>query len=344
MAVALRLLAVPIARLLIALILWGLALTTRAWLKPMYTAMGKKDSFMGQVLRGSGVGYLVKGIDWATHWTAHKISHHAAGNVAPLGHYLEGHAQRTRAINAATVAFAEASAAAVHDLRFHTMPRAIHRQVAPVAATAAGAAVLGRRSISLGQKERTERRRSIDRLARVLGGLAIGFAGIDALVKRPHARAHHRDHTTTIPRTATQAGRTAAQVRAHARRIARLERLLSAGALAAAITAVLIRAIPSWRCSNFGNIRRSLKCSHWRWLEALLFLAVDVLTLRDLCLLVGYIERGATAFQPVIHELVVTGENFLCGDPGHMPSAIVGTDRDNSPGYASGVVGADFSY
>jgi hypothetical protein len=338
-----RLLAVPMARIVIALVLWGIALTTRQWLKPMYAAMANQHSFMGKVLKGTGIGYLVKGIDWATHKTAHAISHHAVANVAPLTHYQQGIASRTRHVNDAQARFAEAAAASMYHLRHRTMPHAIRVQVHPVAIAASRAGTLAGRSISLGQKERRERLRSIDRLAKEVGTLALGFLGIDYLVKRHHARAHHHDHVSTLPKTAAQVGRTRAQVKAQGRRISRLERLLRAGAIAAAVTAVLVRAIPSWRCSNFRNVRRLLRCSHWRWLEALLFLAVDALTLRDICLLVGYIERGAVAFQPYVHELIVTGENWICGDMNHMPSAIVGSDRDSTAGFASGVVGADFA-
>ena len=75
----------------------------------------------------------------------------------------------------------------------------------------------------------------------------------------------------------------------------------------------------------------------------MLFLAVDALVVHDLCLLVGYVERAASAFQPVIHSLVVAGENFVCGDPRHMPSAITARDRADSPGFASAVVASDLA-
>ncbi len=343
MVIVARLLAVPLTRIVIAIVLWGIALTTRQWLKPMYAAMADKNSFMGKVLKGTGIGYLVKGIDWATHQAAYAMSHHASANVTPVAHYLQGHAHRITVTNAAHAAFADATADSMARLRFHTMPHAIRRQVHPVAVAADRAGTMARRSISLTQRERHERRRSIDRLAKETGTLALGFLGIDYLVKRHHAKAHHRDHVTTIPRTAEIAGRTRAQVRSHSRRLARLERLLGATALAGALTAILARTIPSWRCNNFRNLRRNLRCSHWRWLEAMIFLAVDVLTLRDLCMLVGYIERGAVAFQPVIHGLVVSGENFICGEGGKMPSALVAADRGDTPGYASGISGADFA-
>ena len=344
MVIVARLLAVPVARIVIAIVLWGLALTTRSWLNPMYKAMANKNSMFGKVLKGTGVGYLVKGIDWAAHWTAHKVTGHAVGNIAPLARYQQGIAHRTRLVNQAQIDFASTAAASMEHLRFRTMPRAIHRRVHPVAVAADRAGTLARRSISLEQKERRERMRSIDRLAKEAGALALGFLGIDYLVKRHHAARHHRDHVRTIPQTARIAGRTRAQVRAHNRRIARLERLLGVGALTALLTGILARTIPSWRCNDFRFLRRSLKCSHWRWLRYLLFFAVDALTLRDLCLLVGYIERGAASFQPVVHELIVSGENWICGDPSHMPSGLTAGDRASSAGFASGITGRDFAY
>jgi hypothetical protein len=339
--VVIRLLTVPAARWVIAIVLWGLALTTRAWLKPTYASMANRRSFLGSVLRGTGVGYLLKGLDWSTHKAAQAISHHAAGNVTPLARHTQALALRTRYVNDAHARFAEATADSFHHLRFRTMPVAIRRQTRPIARKAAIAGATADHALARWKAERASRQRSISHINRKLGALALGFAGIDYLVKRHHAHQHRASHQAAHRAVTRDIPRLRARSRSHARRIGRLERLLGASALAAALTAVLVRAIPSWRCSNFRNLRRLLRCSHWRWLEALLFLAVDALTIRDLCMLVGYVERGAAAFQPVIHELMVAGENFVCGDPRHMPSGITDADRADSPGFASAIVAAD---
>jgi hypothetical protein len=339
-----RQLALSLTRWVVSFFLFGATISAGAWTRALYSAVTNKNSFLGTALRFTPVPVIAKGLDWAVHKFHHNVSHHAAANVAPMAHYFDGLATRSRAMNMAHVAVAESTAQGFYDMRHKVMVPYVRARVRPVMRHAVRGEALGERSISLGRRETNERRRSISHINTKLGALALGFLGIDYLVKRHHAKAHQHAHLHTIPKTAAQAGRTARQVRAHARRISRLERLLRAGALAAAITAVLVRTIPSWRCSNFRNIRRLLRCSHWRWLEAMLFLAVDALALRDLCQLVGYIERGAVAFQPTVHALIVTGENFVCGDLAHLPSGVAAADRADSPGFASGIVGADFAY
>ena len=47
------------------------------------------------------------------HKAAHVISHHATAHAAPLARYTQGIAHRTRAVNAAHVNFADATAHAL---------------------------------------------------------------------------------------------------------------------------------------------------------------------------------------------------------------------------------------
>jgi hypothetical protein len=335
-----RALSVPIARIVVAVVLWGLALTTRSWLQPVYEAMSHKRSFFGQVLRGTGVGYILKGLDWMTHRAAHRISHSTAANVAPVGRYLDAQAARTRAANAAAAAHADAVADAFTRLRYWTMPRAIHAQVRPVAVA------VDRTRVRVGVLDRRERehwrrlRRGIDRIEHKAAAALLGFLGIDYLVKRHHKALHHAKHRTgdtiakrTLPRLQNR-------VRSHGRRLTKLEKLVTVGAIGALVASFAPRRFPSWRCSSARNLRRNLRCLHWRWLEGLLFAGVDVLLIRDVCLLTRYIESGAATFAPVVHNLMVAGENFICGDTAHLASAIEPGDRAGSSGFASAATSA----
>lgn len=338
------LLAVPLARIVIAIVLWGLVRTANSWMHPLVDSMTKQRSFLYKLLRASGALVVLRGVDWVVHRATHRMSHSAALNTAPVGKYLDGVAARMRAVNGAQVAHADAVADSMTQLRFKTVPYLIRVRVRPVAVAAAAAGAYAGR---IDHRERAHAKklaRGIDRLEDKALALALGFLGIDYLVKKRHKAKHHASHrgadhvrTKDVPQIKTR-------VRSHGRRITKVEKAITTGAIGALVASFALSRFPSWRCSNARNLRRLLRCSHWRFLESLLFIAVDVLTLRDLCALVGLIERGAIAFQPTVHNLLVAGENFICGDSAHMPTAIVASDRDDSPGFASGVISADLAY
>src|SRR5207237_5122372 len=140
-------------------------------------------------------------------------------------HIVPGHARRTRALNQSHAAFAEETATATYRLRHNVLPREIHRSVAPVRVRANYAAHTAEHSISLWRRERAARRHGIDRLAKEIGALALGFLGIDYLVKRGHRAYHHRSHARADRATTHDIPAIKATQRTHARRISRLEKL-----------------------------------------------------------------------------------------------------------------------
>lgn len=297
MGIAIELLATRLLPVLVGL--WQLAGTkaARATGLAILHGIAAVPRFLVGVIRHGSIQQIEGDARRAMHRTGAEVSRHAATNTGPVAKYMHGVAHRTRAVNEAQAHFAEVTASSVYRLRHNVMPHAIRVQVRPVRHRAQVAQHTADIALQRWKAEKRSRERSISHIRKKwLIPLGLAFAGIDAYVKRPHAHAHHKAHVQTIPRTVRQ-------VRAHGRRIARIERAITRAAIAAAVGVAIARIMPSWRCSNFRNFARKLRCSHWKWLDDLLFGALALIAVVDPVALARAAVRVEDTLEAVIREI-----------------------------------------
>lgn len=157
--------------------------------------------------------------------------------------------------------------------------------------------------------------------------------GIDRLAHRVTAEIGQAEHALTA-----RVGITSRQIRRLARRTTRVERLLGASALTAAVAVALERLGLRWlRCPALGRAGRKIGCRGFGLLEDLLAVSFAPLLLTDACKLVHEIERLAIKAQPAIDAFVLGIEGFLCGGPSSLPSAIEPSDLERVAALPTGL-------
>jgi hypothetical protein len=209
----------------------------------------------------------------------------------------------------------------IDHLRHRTIPRMIHVRVKPIRKTAERAEAEARSAAGFAHSHvhSPTRPGTVQRVTEIQH------------VAMPHAREwdwihhHYKELQHAVTGAATEAvavplphapawiGRTARQVRWHARRLKRLEALLGVTGMAVAMARVF--GLPNWRCLTRGNIGRAARhfCGLDKWLVDLLLLgSVEAFVATDLCEFTHLLGIAAKAERPMLMELVSV-ENVLVG-------------------------------
>lgn len=138
----------------------------------------------------------------------------------------------------------------------------------------------------------------------------------EALAAREAATIAH-DVTVTLPHEIAHAeawiGRTAKQARAHARRLANIEALLTVAGVAALVNVALSTLKLNWiKCPALGRIGRKHGCAPWHLLEDMLGGTFLALAATDICKWSALMTGAAQEIRPVLVS-VVGVENALVG-------------------------------
>jgi hypothetical protein len=281
---------VPLIPLVVAFALLALHQTTNMWLRPLLDGLVHPKGNILVRVAASPITTLLRGILWIERHVRSLLSHAFDVHAPMLGRWLHGHTVRVETTAREMGGLAADTADSLGYLRHHTLPRVAKSAAAPALERSKVAQRTARRSISLTHREAGDRRRSIDRLRKVLGPLALGFLGIDFLVRGHHARAHHYDHTHTLPHAAAgaaAAGREAARLgkisARHESLLRRLAKLLTVTGFGALLWRVLIKWKLSWlRCANWRKLGPAICNMHPGAFANLLGLLTGVFVLSDL--------------------------------------------------------------
>jgi len=235
----------------------------------------EQKGFRKWFLRAIGVEALANAIEWVVHRVRQAVARAAAANLDAATLYLRDLGAIAHWTYKELGALAPSWADSFGIFRHHTLPRMLKGEIAPTKAVATSAAHTAGRSISLGNATRIRLGRSIDRLKKQYGLLAGILLGIDILVRGRHAKAHHTDHTRTIPAQGKE-------LADHDARIKRIEKALGLGVLATLVYRVLARVAPWLFCRNWKVLGRAVCGMNPDNLAALLTLLLGVFALSDL--------------------------------------------------------------
>lgn len=115
-------------------------------------------------------------------------------------------------------------------------------------------------------------------------------------------------------------GRTTKQLRAHNRRLARLEKLIGVTAFAAVMARVLGVTPRCLRSGNVGKVARRLCGLTPRALEDLLGLIADALILANICQVITVLQDALAFIEPEITAFITAAEAWACyGNTEHPP-------------------------
>lgn len=256
-----------------------------------------------------------------TRWIAHELGSAFMATYKPVVHWMNALEHYVYVVNYWALLWPIVLYREVEHLRHRTIPRMIHVRVKPIRKTAERAEAEARSAAGFAHSHvhSPTRPGTVQRVTEIQH------------VAMPHAREwdwiHHHykalQHTVTgaaveavavpLPHAPAWIGRTARQVRWHARRLKRLEALLGVTGMAVAMSRVL--GLPNWRCLTRGNIGRAARhfCGLDKWLVDLLLLGtVETFIAADLCEFSHLLGIAAKAERPALLELVKV-ENVLVG-------------------------------
>jgi hypothetical protein len=281
---------VPLIPLVVAFALLALHQTTNMWLRPLLDGLVHPKGNILVRVAASPITTLLRGILWIERHVRSLLSHAFDVHAPMLGRWLHGHTVRVETTAREMGGLAADTADSLGYLRHHTLPRVAKSAAAPALERAKVADRTARRSISLTHKETADRRRSIDRLRKVLGPVALTVLGIDAFVKGHSAREHHRTHTRDIPRIRDRdiprlKARERAQAQENARtrsRLKRIERALALGVIGALMYRILARVAPWLFCRNWKVLGRAICGMNPNALQSLVGLLLTAFALSDL--------------------------------------------------------------
>lgn len=148
------------------------------------------------------------------------------------------------------------------------------------------------------------------------------------------ARGIDRIRSRTIPAIRTTVGRVTARVGRLERRVAsrswwqtHIRAIAGTAAFAAAVGVALRRMGLNWlRCPSLGRVGRKVGCGGFAFLEALMFLPLVAIGLREMCSLVKPIQQVALAFEPLLIAFVSEVQGFVCGGREAAPTAMEDSD------------------
>jgi hypothetical protein len=311
---------VPLIPLVVAFALLALHQTTNMWLRPLLDGLVHPKGNILVRVAASPITTLLRGILWIERHVRSLLSHAFDVHAPMLGRWLHGHTVRVEATAREMGGLAADTADSLGYLRHHTLPRVAKSAAAPALERAKVADRTARRSISLTRKETGDRRRSIDRLRRVLGPLALTVLGIDAFVKGHSAREHHRTHTRDIPRIRdrdipqlkTRVGQHGITLRGVRARLRALERALATGLLAGLVLRTLFRQAPWLRCRNWKRIGPRVCGMNSGLLNLLLGVGGAMFVFAELCHFVEQVSVVAGRVIPQLIEPLAKAGAALC--------------------------------
>lgn len=182
-------------------VIYGMHRGNQDWLLPLLNALAHpQGSFLKRIVL-KPVSLAAAAISWIVSHVDHALSVAASHTIAPVAHWIHGIAAWISHVFWTAEHFAEATAHAFERLTAQTIPRAIHKAVAPVAHTAR----LGLREADLVAHRLRVYARGIDRLLhnRVLPGLRAVERAIDITIPRALGRIRTRvgtlEHDLTHP-------------------------------------------------------------------------------------------------------------------------------------------------
>jgi len=274
MAIALRIL-VSFRVLLRSWAVMAAFLILEMFVRPILKSLAHPRGNPLLTLTAAPVTGIAKALLWVERQVASVLSGFAYASLGVMSGWLVGLAHVAQVTYREHGALATDTLEALGILRHRTLPRVAKAAAAPALDRARVADRTARRSISLTRREASERRRSIDRLRKLVGPLAAIVLGIDVLVRRQHAARHHADHTRTLPRHGKELAR-------HRSRLRRLEKAL-AGVLGGLIVyRVLARIAPWLFCRNWKVLGRAVCGMRPDSLANLLSLLLGAWALSDL--------------------------------------------------------------
>jgi hypothetical protein len=300
---------------MVALVLYAMHIAAPTWLRSLLNTLAHRQPgeniFLTTALAPERL--LVKGLDYVFHRTRHRIAAAVGLQLHPLALWLGALGSLWQVYVRAQDATVGAFADGVFHLRHKTMPREITRRVHPVAVTADHALAGSRRSISLNQRERSERRRAIDRIhSRWLWPLALAFGGIDAMLHRDllhRSRTDHRElehvRTRDLPRIRAKDHAQDKSLSNHRTRIGRLEKILTVAGIGALVWSLFGRWGIRWlRCRNVNKVGRFLCGMNSRLLDDLLTLGLFSLAIGDPVVIGEAAIKSEELLDGFVHELV----------------------------------------
>lgn len=240
--------------------------------------------------------------------TAAAVTSRFAGAKLPaLTGWFNGLTHATRSADAAHVGVAAATADAL-DYQGRVIIPGVRR-----AADRAN----DRAGLALGGVKRTDRALHRFREAQARTDARQGHR-IDSAGARAKAASRSASRANVKARAAT--GRATAAQRTANQALTRTKAAAFAGTLAAVMVGRL--GFRWWRCSSFRGFGRNLRCSHWSFLQDLLFLPLTALLVTDACRLSDAVNQAAGIMdQTVMRPLVGVTDNICRSGGGAMPSA-----------------------
>jgi hypothetical protein len=298
----------------VAFVLYSMHIAAPTWLRSLLNSLAHRQPGENIIVTAALAPerLLVKGLDYVFHRTRHRIAAAVGLQLHPLALWLGALGSLWQVYVRAQDATVGAFADGVFHLRHKTMPREITRRVHPVAVTADHALADSRRSISLNQRERNERRRAIDRIhARWLWPLALAFGGIDAMLHRDllhRSRTDHRElehvRTRDLPRIRAKDHAQDKSLSNHRTRIGRLEKILTVTGIAALVWAVLVKWGLQWlRCRNVTKVGRAICRMSPSLLNDLLGLSLALLAVTDPVVIGEAAIKGEELINGLVEEL-----------------------------------------
>lgn len=243
-----------------------LSRTAKMWLRPLLLSLQHPHGAWWRKLLLRTAAAVVSATLYVENKVQAALSHFAEPGLHLLARFLAGTAAMFHWLFKELEAIPHSTADALKILRHETMPKAIHRSVAPVKATAAHAGALAGRAAA---GERANRR-SISGVSRKLGALAGLLLGADLFVfgakHGGHAHLHHRHHTRDIPQVINRdIPRLKGKTRAHDHdisnlraRVKRIEKALGLGIIAGIVVRTLAKVAPWIFCRNVKRVARQL--------------------------------------------------------------------------------------
>jgi hypothetical protein len=259
-----------------------------------------------------------------TRWIAHELGSAFMASYKPVVHWMNALEHYVYVVNYWALLWPIVLYREVEHLRHRTIPRMIHVRVKPIRQTAERAEADAKAASGFAHSHvHSPARPGTVQQINTIQQVAMPHAGRWDWINKHYSALQHAVLTTAVeavavplPHVPAWGGRTAKQVRAHARRLTRLEKLVGVGATALAMSRVL--GLPNWRCLTHGNIGRAARhfCGLDKWLVDLLLLgSVEAFVATDMCEFTHLLGIAAKAQRPILMDLVSV-EDALIGCKG----------------------------
>jgi hypothetical protein len=309
-------LAIPIVVLLALLVSVGMASAQRpisgGFIKWASHAFAKIP-----LLGGFTIEQIVRMDRYITHQLGrffNAVEHHGVKWFTELGHYVQ-------VMGYWSTAWSGVLTTEIKFLRRYVIPRAIKARTQPIARQAAAAEAQAKAAAGIAHRV-PKVVKAHDRIVPVtkIERVAMPHAAEWAWIHKHYAELQHtvlgaatEAIAVPLPHAPAWVGRTARQVRAHQRRLARIEALLGIGAIAALLARTLGVSVKCARPGgNLGRIARSI-CGAPSWLIRFIVAgAIEAFAVADLCEFTHLLSLATKSQRPALMELVSV-EDALIG-------------------------------